>query len=81
MATSASAWQVGPPSPPEIVSTVSYQSLGTDDGGVAQRKGEQYLVLGAKKMMPIGDEEHFYISDMKGMESKQGMFYNYGEDA
>ena len=49
--------------------------------GVAQRKGEQYLVLGANKMMPIGDDEHFYISDMKGMENQKDMFYNYGEDA
>lgn len=38
--------------------------------GVAQRKGEQYLVLGANKMMPIGDEENFYISDLKGMEAR-----------
>ena len=36
--------------------------------GVAQREGKQYLVFDAKKMMPIGDEEHFYISDLKGME-------------
>jgi len=39
--------------------------------GVAQRKGEQYLVLGADKMMPIGDDEHFYLSDMKGMENHE----------
>jgi len=39
--------------------------------GVAQRGGEQYLVLGAEKMMPIGDDEHFYISDLKGMEKPE----------
>ena len=37
--------------------------------GVAQRKGQQYLVQGAEKITTIGDHEHFYISDLKGMEN------------
>jgi hypothetical protein len=39
--------------------------------GVSQRNHEQWLVHHAEKMMPLDDNDSFYISDLKGMESLQ----------
>ena len=36
--------------------------------GVAQRDHAQYLVLGGEKMMPLGDHDHFYLSELRAME-------------
>jgi len=36
--------------------------------GVAQRNHDQYLVLGGDKMMPLGEHDHFYISELRAME-------------
>ena len=37
--------------------------------GVAQRKGDQYLMYLAEKVMPLGDSDSFYLSDLKGLQS------------
>ncbi len=36
--------------------------------GVAQRNHAQYLVLGGEKMMPLGDHDPFYLSELRAME-------------
>ena len=32
---------------------------------------------GAEKMTTIGDHEHFYISDLKGMENREDPYYTF----
>ena len=36
--------------------------------GVAQRDHDQYLVYLAEKVMPLGDSDSFYLSDLKGLQ-------------
>ena len=44
------------------------QTFGYGYWGVAQRNHDQYLVYLAEKVMPLGDHDHFYLSDLKGLQ-------------
>jgi len=48
-----------------ILSTFGYGKW-----GVAQRDHAQYIVYHADKMMPLGDHDHFYLSELRAMESQ-----------
>ena len=43
-------------------------TFGYGQWGVSQRDHEQYIVYCADKMMPIGDHDHFYLSELRAME-------------